>query len=86
VVEQPQVLVAVDRLKVAGHRVGERDFRRRVPALGQARGQDLRHLPGDAGKDVLRGDQRPDLLDDLDDFCLVHSVKKIIRLTKRQDL
>jgi hypothetical protein len=49
VVEQPQVLVAVDRLQVGGNRRRERAFIGRVAAFGQRGGQHLRHLLADAG-------------------------------------
>jgi hypothetical protein len=74
-VEQPQVLVAVDRLQVGGDRLSELAFTGRVPALGQPGGQHLRHLCTDAGIDVAGLGQSLNLLDDPGHLVLVHAAK-----------
>ena len=76
VVEQPQVLVAVDRLQVGGDRRRELAFIGRVPALGQPGGQHLRHLCTDAGVDVAGFDQGLNLVDDPGHLVLVHAARE----------
>ena len=85
-VEQPQVLVAVDRLQVGGDRRGQRGRVGGIPSFGQPFGQHPGHRRGNVGIEVMGFDQRPDLLDDCGQLCLVHTVKKSRRLTKRQEL
>src|SRR5256885_3448988 len=44
------------------------------------------HRRGDVGVEVMGFDQRTDLPDDMCHLCLVHTVKRSRRLTKRQEL
>ena len=86
VVEQPQVLVAVDRLQVGGDRRGQRPRVCGIPSFGQPLGQHPRHRRSHVREDVLCLDQRAHLADDPGHIRFIHSVKKSIRLTRRQEL
>ena len=86
VVEQPQVLVAVDRLQVGGDRRGQRPRVCGIPSFGQPIGQYPRQRRSHVREDVVCLDQRAHLTDHPRQLWLIHRVKKSIRLTKRQEI
>ena len=72
VVQQPQVLVAIDRLQVGGDRIRQPRFVKWVTAVGKPVGQHRRYPRTDVGVDIARFDQRPDFLDHPGHLVWVH--------------
>jgi hypothetical protein len=82
VVEQPQVLVTVNRLQVSGDRLGQRRRVGGIPPGSQPFGQHAGHLGSDVREDVVSFDQVADLGNHIGRVSLVlrhvfgHTVKE----------
>ena len=72
---QPQMLVVVADLQVAGDPLGQPlglpEFV--VPAVGGGGGEPVGHLPTDLGEDVVLGDERAEPADDGADLFGLHA-------------